>query len=319
MSPQATARGRVPTLRHERQLLRAGHLLVAGMDEVGRGALAGPVSVGVVVVDAGVRTAPTGVRDSKLLTPAARVALVPRLRRWAVAYAVGHAEPEEIDRYGIIAALRLAGRRALATLPDVPTCVLLDGSHDWLSPPRPRRTAPAADGAPPPDALFDLPPESAAGAVGALGAAGAALPQREVPPSVSLAAEPTVRTMIKADLRCAAVAAASVLAKVERDALMVERSALYPRYRWHENKGYSAPDHLVALRDEGPCEQHRRSWSLPLSGPGRDADAVLIDLAGLDADGSPDDGSLDEGSLDDGSLDDGSLDDGRGFLEEARS
>src|SRR5512140_2192453 len=125
-SPQA-ARSHVPTLRHERALLREGHLLVAGMDEVGRGALAGPVSVGVVVVDASVRTAPAGVRDSKLLTPAAREALVPRLRRWAVTWAVGHAEPDEIDRHGIIGALRLAARRALATLPDVPTCVLLDG------------------------------------------------------------------------------------------------------------------------------------------------------------------------------------------------
>src|SRR5436305_3420097 len=103
------------------------------MDEVGRGALAGPVTVGVVVVDLESRTAPSGVRDSKLLAPAAREALVPRLRRWARAHAVGHAEPEEIDAYGIIAALRLAGRRALASLAAVPTCVLLDGNHDWLT------------------------------------------------------------------------------------------------------------------------------------------------------------------------------------------
>src|SRR5450755_4616226 len=133
---EAVLRTKVPTLREERRLLREGHLLVAGMDEVGRGALAGPVSVGVVVIDARVRAAPAGVRDSKLLTPSAREALVPKLRRWAVAYAVGHAEPAEIDQYGIIAALRLAGRRALASLPQLPGCVLLDGSHDWLSPPR---------------------------------------------------------------------------------------------------------------------------------------------------------------------------------------
>ena len=104
----------VPTLREERRLLRAGHGLVAGMDEVGRGALAGPVTVGVVVVDARSRSAPIGVRDSKLLTPAARETLAPRLRRWGVARAVGHAEPEEIDRIGIIAGLRLAADRALA-------------------------------------------------------------------------------------------------------------------------------------------------------------------------------------------------------------
>ena len=98
--PAAPRRSTVPTLREERRLLRAGHTLVAGMDEVGRGALAGPVSVGVVVVDLDVPTAPAGVRDSKLLVPAAREALVPRLRRWARAWAVGHAEPAEIDAYG---------------------------------------------------------------------------------------------------------------------------------------------------------------------------------------------------------------------------
>ena len=277
MSPQPTTRSRVPTLRHERRLLREGHALVAGMDEVGRGALAGPVTVGVVVVDATVRSAPSGVRDSKLLTPSARVALVPRLRRWAVAWAVGHAEPAEIDRYGIIAALRLAGRRALATLPDVPTCVVLDGSHDWLSPPRVRRV-PAAELPPPGDMLFDLPDGIDLGSpLGPPDIAAVDLPPgREPAPAVALNGEPSVFTMVKADLRCAAVAAASVLAKVERDGIMVERSARFPQYRWHENKGYSAPDHVAALREEGPCDQHRRSWSLPrLDGE------TLLDLADL--------------------------------------
>ena len=246
------ARG-VPTLREERRLLREGHLLVAGMDEVGRGALAGPVTVGVVVVDAGVRTAPTGVKDSKLLAPAVREALVPRVRRWAPAHAVGHAEPDEVDRYGIIAALRLAGRRALAQLPAVPSVVILDGSHDWLTPPA----------APP--TLFDLD-----------------LLGRELPPDVALPAEPGVVTMVKADLRCAAVAAASVLAKVERDAIMVARAADHPEYGWAGNKGYSAPEHGAAIRRFGPCVQHRRSWSLP--GQGDDAE----DDEGDDADvGAP--------------------------------
>lgn len=85
----------------------------------------------------------------------------------------------------------------------------------------------------------------------------------DVPPEVPLSCRPEVLTMIKADLRCAAVAAASVLAKVERDAIMVTRSADHPRYGWHDNKGYSAPEHLAALSEHGPCEQHRRSWSLP--------------------------------------------------------
>jgi len=265
----------VPTLREERRLLRDGHVLVAGMDEVGRGALAGPVTVGVVVVDASVRTAPTGVRDSKLLTPAARHALAPRLRRWAVAYAVGHAEPDEIDRYGIIAALRLAGRRALASLPEPPGCVLLDGSHDWLSPPRPpapSRASREAEGAQPlpqEESLFELD-------------LVLQVPVRPAPPVVSLGCDPRVMTLVKADLRCAAVAAASVLAKVERDAIMVTRSADFPLYEWQDNKGYSAPEHLAALAEHGPCEQHRRSWSLPGVIRAGLGEQTLIDVAALE-------------------------------------
>ncbi|HKG51820.1 MAG TPA: ribonuclease HII, partial [Actinomycetales bacterium] len=94
------APGRPPSLRVERSLLREHCRLLAAVDEVGRGALAGPASVGIVLVDASVRTAPSGVRDSKLLTPAARQALVPRIRRWALASAVGHAGPDEVDAVG---------------------------------------------------------------------------------------------------------------------------------------------------------------------------------------------------------------------------
>jgi ribonuclease HII len=72
-----------------------------------------------------------------------------------------------------------------------------------------------------------------------------------------------VVTQVKADLRCAAVAAASVLAKVERDGIMVARAAEHPEFGWHENKGYAAPEHIAALERRGPCRQHRRSWSLP--------------------------------------------------------
>jgi ribonuclease HII len=259
------ARTRVPTLREERRLLRDGHVLVAGMDEVGRGALAGPVTVGIVVVDAATRSAPVGVRDSKLLTPAARQVLAPRLRRWARAWAVGHAEPAEIDLYGIIAALRLAGRRALTQLPVLPACVLLDGSHDWLSVPDPPAQA----------ELFDL------------------AQVRPVPTFPTLCS-PVVRTLVKADLRCAAVASASVLAKVERDGIMVERSTRYPQYGWELNKGYCAPEHGRALRELGPCDQHRRSWSLPGTREGWDEvldDGVLDDE--LPDDELPDDELLD--------------------------
>jgi ribonuclease HII len=203
-------RSSAPSLRVERRLLREGHRFVAGMDEVGRGALAGPVTVGVVVIDAGTRSAPAGVRDSKLLTPAAREALAPALRRWGVARAVGHAEPGEIDAFGIIAALRLAGGRALSALPVRPDCVLLAGSHNWLTG-RPRSVSAEEEAEPPwqEESLFDW----------------------EVPVPVVATSEPVVRTLVKADRRCAAVAAASVLAKVERDAIMVERSSTYPVLR----------------------------------------------------------------------------------------
>lgn len=204
------------------------------MDEVGRGALAGPVSVGVVLIDETCRSAPTGVKDSKLLTPAARVAMVPRIQRWALAYAVGHASPTEIDQVGIIAALRLAGRRALAAVDVCPDLVILDGNHDWL-------TAPDE--------------------VGLFAFAGEQAP-----------VTPAVTTMVKADLRCSSVAAASVLAKVERDAMMTTHAPDHPVYGWEVNKGYAAPEHMAALEAHGASVLHRRSWRLP--GVERDPDPV---------------------------------------------
>ena len=224
------------SLRVERSLLRSGAATVCGVDEVGRGALGGPVSVGVVLVDVSVRRSLPGVRDSKLLTPRARLELVPRIRSWAVASAVGHASAAEVDEVGIIAALRRAGLRALAMLPVRPAAVLLDGSHDWLTPP--------AQGS-----LLDPPADADARGI-------------DVPP---------VTTLVKADMTCASVAAASVLAKCERDAMMVELALGYPQYAWHENKGYAAPEHMDAIRRYGPCEQHRRSWRLPGSGDVEDA------------------------------------------------
>ncbi len=251
MTPPATATSRRPSLRVERALQRGlpeGRQVIAAMDEVGRGALAGPVSVGVVLIDLSVGSAPTGVRDSKLLTPAARERLVPRLRRWAPAYGVGHATPQEIDEVGIMGALRLAGRRAMeAACADglVPSLVLLDGNHDWFTEPD---------------------------RVGLLGA----LDDDLIP----------VHTMIKADLRCSSVAAASVLAKVERDGLMVrlaEQDDVDDAYGFAINKGYAAPGHLDALSRLGPCVHHRRSWRLPLQrvlgDDGTTADAVGVAAA----------------------------------------
>lgn len=236
-----------PTLRFERSLLRDGVTYLAASDEVGRGALSGPVTIGMVVISEQTRTAPQGVRDSKLLTPEARQRLVPRIKRWASCWAVGHASPAEIDEFGIIAALRLAGHRALAQLTVEPDRVLLDGNHDYLT--RPEQ-----------DALFG--------------------------PPVVLDRVPPVVTMIKADMRCAAVAAASILAKTSRDALMLELDAEHPEYCWAENKGYSAPAHIDALARLGPSVHHRRSWNLPgiVSGEVTADDALAAAGAGLESD-----------------------------------
>lgn len=254
-----------PHLRHERALLRSGARLVAGMDEVGRGSLAGPVSVGVVVVGLETRSAPRGVADSKLLTPAARTALLPALGRWGVARAVGHASPAEIDAIGIIAALRLAGHRALAAVGAVAgpvDVVLLDGNHDWLTPP--------AQGE-----LFALEVATRALAPHASDAHVAPVPVPAVP-------VPAVHLRIKADRTCASVAAASVLAKCERDALMTSLAPAHPAYRWDENKGYASPEHVAALRALGPSALHRRSWRLPAGdAPG----AVDLDVCAPDGGG----------------------------------
>lgn len=215
-----------PSLRVERRLLRGGLSALGCTDEAGRGALSGPVTVGVVVVTETTKTAPQGVRDSKLLTPEMRRRLVPKIQRWAPSWGVGHASPQEIDQYGIITALRLAGHRALAQLTIEPDTVLLDGNHDYLSTPVQR----------------DL-----------------------LAPPVVVDRVPPVVTMIKADLRCAAVAAASILAKTTRDQIMVDLASEHPEYGWSENKGYAAPDHVAALLVHGPSPHHRVSWRLPVA------------------------------------------------------
>ncbi|WP_062301224.1 ribonuclease HII [Demequina subtropica] len=210
------------SLKHEAELWDAGFRVVAGIDEVGRGALAGPVSVGIAAVtrcDAW----PEGLTDSKLLSAARREALIAPLAEFGAARAVGHASSREIDAIGIVAALRLAARRALDAMPLEIDAVLLDGTHDWLTPP-------------PADLFADDAEEWAA---------------------------PPVTMVVKGDRACASIAAASVLAKVERDALMAAAHAEHPVYGWESNKGYGAAAHLDALREHGPSPLHRVSWKLP--------------------------------------------------------
>jgi len=217
----------------------AGHQLVAGVDEVGRGAWAGPLSVGVAVLCESPRRIPKGLRDSKQLTEDAREAMFDRVAAWCAAWAVGHAGPEECDRMGMTAALRLATRRAVDQLPAdvVPDAVVLDGSFDFISPPR----APQlfdADGGPDPDARCGGTDET-----------------------LRPAWAPPVTMVIGGDARCASVAAASVLAKVTRDRIMRDSADSYPAFDFERNKGYPSPAHQRALCGYGLSAVHRRSWA----------------------------------------------------------
>lgn len=198
---------------------------IAGVDEVGRGSLAGPVSVGIAVIDASVGDFPEGLRDSKQMSAASRERMAPRVREWAVEVAVGHADADIIDDVGIVAAMRLAARNALNGLSATPAAILLDGKHNWWAE----------------DSLFDVEP---------------LLPQ--IP----------VRMEVKGDARCAVIAAASVVAKVERDGLMVILDERFPGYDWARNKGYSSPSHIEGLARIGPSDHHRKSWHLPGLGEG---------------------------------------------------
>lgn len=206
--------------------------MIIGVDEVGRGCLAGPVSVGAAAVTTHHCPPPQGLTDSKLLTPAKREALYDPIKKWVSGVAVGHASPGDIDTWGITVALRLAGRRALQQLVDQGIeCdnILLDGKFDWLT-------------IPPPDLL--TPPDH---------------PDRD-----TTLVQPThVTTAIKADLTYPVVSAASVIAKVERDAIMVGLHERYPQYGWDHNKGYGSAAHRRAIMEYGATDIHRRSWKLP--------------------------------------------------------
>lgn len=121
-----------PTLELEQELFSTGAKYVAGVDEVGRGALAGPVSVGVAIVCEKTLQVPSGLRDSKQISRIAREKLIAPVSAWVVDYAVGHVAASEIDQVGIVPALRLAWVRAYQQLGTKPDHVILDGKHNWL-------------------------------------------------------------------------------------------------------------------------------------------------------------------------------------------
>lgn len=188
---------------YERDAHARGHLYVGGVDEVGRGPLAGPVVAACVVADGPLML--VGLDDSKRVVRERRESLAVDIRARAVAWAIGEASVAEIETLNIYWASILAMERALAALGTLPHFLLTD-------------------------------------AVRIKSYAGEQLP------------------VIKGDAKCATVAAASIIAKVHRDALLVDLDRLHPEYGFAEHKGYATPKHLAALKEHGPCPHHRRHF-----------------------------------------------------------
>jgi len=196
-----------PTFRREAALWRAGFRLIAGVDEVGRGPLAGPVVAAAVILPVRSRLPwLADVNDSKLLTAPQRERLAGHIREKALAVGIGLQTPQRIDEMGIAVAGRLSMAQALAALDPAAEYALIDA--------------------------FTL--------------AGVDLPQEGI---------------IHGDALCLSIAAASIVAKVERDRMMVGYDGLYPGYGFRRHKGYPTPEHLRALAGDGPCPIHRRSFA----------------------------------------------------------
>lgn len=195
---------RVRALFHlERSLREGGARYIAGVDEVGRGALAGPLTAAAVVLPADVFI--EHLDDSKRLRPPLRERVSEAVRDSAVSFHVAHVSAEEIDALGVASALRTAMRRAIQGLSVAPDHVVIDG----------------------------LP-------------VGTGYPETAV---------------VKGDATVACIAAASVIAKVERDAMMVRFAEQYPQFGFEINKGYGTPEHLTAIAAFGPCALHRRCYA----------------------------------------------------------
>jgi len=198
------------TLKYEKKAWAQDAHLIAGVDEVGRGSLFGPVVAAAVILDPAYRI--RGLRDSKLLLPERREILAQRIREHAVAYAIAAVDAARIDQINIYQASRLAMREAVSLLQPAPDYLLIDALR------------------------LDC-----------------ELPQQPI---------------IHGDALSASIAAASILAKVERDRMVTEWEPVFPLYRLASNKGYSTPYHLAALREHGPSPLHRQSfapvWKAPV-------------------------------------------------------
>lgn len=229
----------VPTWKFEESIVAEGGEWIIGLDEVGRGCLAGPVTLGAAAFRrsaVGTDNIPEGLKDSKLLSKKKREALISPIQDWADAVATGSCSNQLIDEKGISYCLGLAAVRAIdavqrTLMQDYPSefiprskvAVILDGPHDYISP-----------------------------VIGAYD-------------SPSLPVIPRIYTRVKADQQCASVAAASVYAKVARDQEMVHLAQENPQwdaYQWARNKGYGSAAHRAAIKELGPTPYHRVSWHL---------------------------------------------------------
>lgn len=205
----------------EQQANELGYTYIAGIDEVGRGCVAGPVVAAACILDVN-KPLPDGIDDSKKLSPEKRVVIAEQLKIDCISYAIGQVEADEIDRINILEATKKAMLNAIGSL------------------------APAAD--------FLL--------IDALQLKNTPIPQRAI---------------IKGDTLSASIAAASIIAKTYRDALMRKYDEAFPGYGFASHKGYGCRDHLAALDELGPCAIHRLSFRGVVQKP--DAPLPLIDRA----------------------------------------
>jgi ribonuclease HII len=221
-----------PDTRLEEKGHTRGFKNVAGLDEVGRGPWAGPVVAAAVIMPSGV-THPE-IRDSKLLPPSKRERLAQWVKDEAASWAVGVVASDEIDRMNILRASLFAMSIAYGRLNPRPDLLLIDGSHTIPLPfllEQQRDDEQDANGDSPPTVFTSIP----------------SLPRQSA--------------IIKGDAVCHSIAAASILAKVARDHIMIEMDELYPGYGFAEHKGYGAEAHAEALTRLGPSPIHRRSFS----------------------------------------------------------
>ncbi len=197
-----------PTLKYEKAIWKKSVAFIAGIDEAGRGAWAGPVAAAAVILpnDTSLKRVLSGVRDSKLMTARQRTFWAIQIKHNAVCWGVGFASNEEIDTIGIVPATRLAMLRAVDQLSPKPGHLLIDAV-----------------------VLHNL-----------------NIPQT---------------SLIKGDTLVLSIAAASVLAKTSRDAIMCDLDGKYPLYGFSSHKGYGTQQHRLALRGHGPCPMHRFTFN----------------------------------------------------------